>query len=61
VLTELIKIDASYWDAYLKLAQIFIKEGNQQDAKTILETLLAKNPKYENRDEAQRLLDKMKG
>jgi tetratricopeptide (TPR) repeat protein len=61
ILVELIKVDAKYWDAYLKLAQVMVNEGNQAGAKTLLDSLLQKNPTYENRDEAQRLLDKLKG
>ncbi len=60
ILVELIKIDAKYWDAYLKLAQVMVQEGNQAGAKTLLESLLNKNPTYEDREEAQRLLDKLK-
>jgi tetratricopeptide (TPR) repeat protein len=57
---EVIRMDSSYWDAYINLARLFIKENNTKDAKDLLTRLLAKNPKPEVKDEAQKLLDQMK-
>jgi tetratricopeptide (TPR) repeat protein len=57
---EVIRMDSSYWDAYLNLARLFIKENNAKDAKDLLTRLLGKNPKQEVKDEAQKLLDQMK-
>ncbi len=52
--------DPSNLDVYIKLARIFVKEGNNKDAKDLLTRLLAKNPKADVKDEAQKLLDQLK-
>ena len=52
--------DPSNLDVYIKLARIFIKEGNNKDAKDLLTKLMARNPKAVTREEAQKLLDQLK-
>ena len=44
----------------LMLARVFIKEGNNKDARDLLTKLVAKNPKADVKDEAQKLLDQLK-
>jgi tetratricopeptide (TPR) repeat protein len=56
---DVLKIDPAYWDAYLKLARLLVKEGDKQSAKSFLQTLLDKNPRYEKRDEATKLLGQL--
>jgi tetratricopeptide (TPR) repeat protein len=56
---DVVKIDATYWDAYLKLARLLVKEGDKQSAKSFLQTLLEKNPRYEKKDEATKLLGQL--
>ena len=56
VLSELIKIDPSYWDAYYKLGELLIAEGQHDAAQQILEKLLEKNPDYERRNEVESMI-----
>ena len=56
---DVISKDPSNMDVYIKLARIFVKEGNSKDAKDLLTKLLAKNPKQAVKDEAQKLLDQL--
>ena len=57
---ELVKIDPAYWDGYYQLALVLIKEGNNEMARSFIDTLLQKNPDYEKRAEAESLLAKLK-
>ena len=54
--SDLIKIDATYWDAYFQLAKVLVKQGDKPTAKNLLETLLKKKPDYRQRAEAEALL-----
>ena len=55
-LTELVKIDPNYWDAYYQLGNIYYKEGQKDTAKQIFSTLLQKNPQYSKKPEIEKLL-----
>jgi tetratricopeptide (TPR) repeat protein len=57
--TELIKIASTYWDAYYQLALILIKKNDKEGARSLLETLLAKNPNYPKKEEVKSLLAKL--
>jgi len=54
--SELIKIDSSYWDAYYEYALILLDEGDKPNAKTLLETLLARKPDYKKKNEVEKIL-----
>ena len=56
LLTEIIDSTPDYWRAYEKIGEIYITQGEKQEARDILERLLARNPKYDNRDAVERLL-----
>jgi len=56
---ELIKIAPNYWDAYYQLSLILIAEGDKENAKVFLETLLKKNPDYEKRAEVESKLSQL--
>ena len=56
---DVLSKDASNMDVYIKLARIFVKEGNSKDAKDLLTKLLGKGPKPAIKDEAQKLLDQL--
>ncbi|KKL29016.1 hypothetical protein LCGC14_2369390, partial [marine sediment metagenome] len=47
------------WDAYYQLAKVLIKEGDEDSARSFMETLLKKNPGYKKRDEVESLLQKL--
>jgi Tfp pilus assembly protein PilF len=55
-LTEVVKLDPAYWDAYYRLGHLFIKEQDMESAKSIFKMLLNKNPAYEKKDEINRIL-----
>ncbi len=57
---DVLSKDPTNMDVYVKLARIFIKENNAKDAKDLLTKLIAKNPKPDIKDEAQKLLDQLK-
>jgi tetratricopeptide (TPR) repeat protein len=57
---DVIAKDPTNMDVYVKLARILIKENNTKDARDLLTKLVAKNPKADIKDEAQKLLDQMK-
>ena len=56
ILTELVKIDPQYWDAYYHLGNVYYKNGDRDAALSIFRTLLEKNPQYEKRAEIEKLL-----
>ncbi|MCK5201346.1 MAG: tetratricopeptide repeat protein, partial [Spirochaetales bacterium] len=55
-LTKLIKIDASYWDAYYTLGKLMYANNDLDNAKEIFKALLDKNPNYEKKAEIESLL-----
>ena len=59
VLSELIKIDSTYWDAYYQLAKVLIKGGDNTTARALLENLMAKKSDYSRGDEVRKLLAKL--
>jgi tetratricopeptide (TPR) repeat protein len=56
-LTDLIRIDATYWVAYDKLGHILYSEGDKKGAKALFSLLLEKNPDYENREELEKIIE----
>ena len=56
---ELIKIAPTYWDAYYQLSLILIAQGDKENARIFLETLLKKNPSYEKRAEVESKLSQL--
>ncbi len=50
-LSELIKINPDYYDAYYRLGHLYIKSGEQEKAENTFKTLLDRNPDYEKKDE----------
>ena len=57
---RVIQLDAAYWEAYLKLAQVLVSEDKRPEARDLLTRLLSKKPSPEVRTEAQKLLDGLK-
>ncbi len=55
-LTELIKIDNTYWDAYYTLGKLLYAEKQQDKAKELFKALLAKKPDYSKRNEIETLI-----
>jgi tetratricopeptide (TPR) repeat protein len=55
-LTQLIKIDASYWDAYYTLGKLMYTNNDIDNAREIFKKLLDKNPDYEKKAEIESLL-----
>jgi Tfp pilus assembly protein PilF len=58
-LSELIKIDNTYWVAYQKLAEVLIAQEEKDAARDILDRLLQQKPDYENRDQVEQMLANM--
>ena len=56
-LTELVKIDPEYWDAYYHLGNIMYRQGDKEAARGIFRTLLEKQPSYSKRSEIEKLLE----
>jgi tetratricopeptide (TPR) repeat protein len=56
---DVVRMDPAYWDGYLKLARLSIKEGDRESARSLLKTLLERNPRYEKKDEAASLLNQL--
>ena len=55
-LSDLLKIDSKYWEAYHRLGEVLIAEGNLEDAKVIFRSLIQKNPNYNKRSEIEQYL-----
>jgi len=52
--------DSTNLDVYVKLAGLYVKDGNNKDARDLLTKLMSKNPKPALKDEAQKLLNQLK-
>ena len=55
-LSELIKIDPAYWDAYYRLGMLLYSEGETEGARAIFKRLLERQPGYPRRAEIEELL-----
>jgi tetratricopeptide (TPR) repeat protein len=50
-LTNIIKIDSNYWDAYFHLANVYFAMGDKDKAREVAEELIGKNPDYDKKDQ----------
>jgi tetratricopeptide (TPR) repeat protein len=55
-LSELIKIDPAFWDAYYRLGMLLYSEGETEGAQAIFKRLLERQPNYSRRAEIEKLL-----
>jgi tetratricopeptide (TPR) repeat protein len=57
--SALIKLDKTQWDAYLELGTLMASTGDSAGAKKILSDLIAQNPSYPRRAEAEKILSSL--
>ena len=58
-LSELLKIDNTFWRGYEKLGEVLIAQEDREGAAQILERLLERKPDYENRSKVEQMLANM--
>ncbi|TVR57971.1 MAG: tetratricopeptide repeat protein [Spirochaetaceae bacterium] len=55
-LSAVINLDARYWEAYHRLGEVYIRLNDAENAKKVLNTLLAENPQYARKGDVESIL-----